>query len=188
MGQLELLSQNQDHGQGYYCYWVRLTERGMVGQHECDWQENDLRFDEGVSLVETNVSGTVCANANHHSGRYGGSKLEMYAHDDCHEGYWKPLWVHMEQKSVEWYVVIDGECCLHVLMKSCSEENERASGGKNPQADCQRVHCVDLSPGSSSFLGHHHGYETVAVGDVDGDLREYEGRDLLLAFVGRDRH
>jgi hypothetical protein len=113
----------------------------------------------------------------------------MYAHDDCHEEYWKHLWFHTEQKWVEWYVVIDEECCLHVLMKSCLEENERANGGKNPLADCQRMHCVDLSPGSSSFLGHHHGYETVAVGgDVDGDQHEYEERDLLLPFVGQDRH
>ena len=94
----------------------------------------------------------------------------------------------MERKSEEWYVVIDGECYLHVLMKSCPEENERANGGKKPQVDCQRTHCVDLFPGSSSFLGHHHGCERGAAGDVDGDLHEYEGQDLLLPFVGRDPH
>lgn len=132
--------------------------------------------------METNVSGTVCGNANHHPGCYGGTKLEMYGHDGC------LLWVHTKQKmGEEWYVVIDGECWLHVLMKSCSEENGQANG--ETQADCQEMDCVDLSPGSGSFSGRHHGYETVAVdGDVDGDLHEYEGRDLLQAFVGRDRH
>jgi hypothetical protein len=135
------------------------------------------------------VNATVCAHANYRPGRcYGGTKLERYAHDDCHEEYWKHLGIRMEQKSVEWHVVVDGQCYLHVLMKSCSEENEWANGGKKPQVDCQWTHCVDLSPRPNSFLGHHRDYERDAGGDAGGDLDEYEGQDLLLPFVGRDQH
>ena len=65
MGRLGSPSQNQDHAQGYYYCCVRSTERGMVAQYEYDQRMDGLRFDAGVSFVEMNVSGTVCANANH---------------------------------------------------------------------------------------------------------------------------
>lgn len=112
----------------------------MAVQHEYG-QIDEPPFDADTVFLATNGNGTVCANA---IDRRGATRLEgMYAHGDYHEEYSRHFGIRTG------HVVVVGQRHLLVLIKFCSEANERANEGKKAWADCQRPHCVDLSPGSS---------------------------------------